>query len=73
MSEAAEGRYTVIIACHPPAGRELAVGQAAGEACIRCNRAGAGALIPVGVIVPPVYVSGIPMACTACVPAVLAC
>ena len=71
-SEAAEGRYTVIIACHPPVGCELRIGQAAGEACIRCNRAGAGELVPVGVIVPPVYGSGIALACPACVRAVLA-
>jgi hypothetical protein len=44
----------VIIACHPAVGRQLTVGQAVGDVCIRCNRVGRDELLAVGVIVPPV-------------------
>jgi hypothetical protein len=36
----------VIIACHPAVGRQLTVGQAAGDVCIRCNRVGRDELLP---------------------------
>jgi hypothetical protein len=72
MGEVPKGRYTVMIASHPAAGRELTAGQATGEACISCNGSGEDGLLPVGVIVPPVSGTGIAMACPACVAAVLA-
>ena len=46
--------YMVITACHPAVGRQLTVGQAVGDVCIRCNRVGRDELLAAGVIVPPV-------------------
>jgi len=63
-----------MIACHAAASRDLTLTQAEGHACIRCRcgTPGAGELIPVGVIVPPLCGDGIARACQLCAAVVLA-
>ncbi len=71
MNANARATYTVTIAGHTAGRRGLSPLQVAGHACVGCERPGADELIPVGVIMPPSYGTGLAMACQSCAPAIL--